>query len=168
MPRFAYTARDRAGKAVTADLEAPSRKDALRVLTARGLQVSSVNEATQAAPKAAGGSAAKNATAAATVTATPRTARRPAAQAPTRAECLPFLEALYDLATSGLSAGEAVRLLSVRIKEPRLRALCAGIWEQISEGAPLSRAMASFNQVFDPSITNLIQAGEATGSLNET
>jgi general secretion pathway protein F len=56
----------------------------------------------------------------------------------------------------------------VRIKEPRLRHLCAGLWEQISEGAPLSRAMASFPQVFDPSITNLIQAGEATGSLNDT
>ena len=70
--------------------------------------------------------------------------------------------------TSGLSAGEAVRLLSVRIKEPRMRSLCAGLWERISEGAPLSRAMAEFPQVFDLSITNLIQAGEATGSLNET
>jgi type II secretory pathway component PulF len=70
--------------------------------------------------------------------------------------------------TSGLSAGEAVRLLSVRIKEPGLRSLCAGLWERISEGAPLSRAMADFPQVFDPSITNLIQAGEATGSLNDT
>jgi general secretion pathway protein F len=167
MARFAYTALDRAGKAVTASLEAPSRKDALRVLSARGLQVSSVNEtAAQAAPKAAGGSAAKAATAPATIAA--RTPRRIAAQAPTRAECLPFLEALYDLATSGLSAGEAVRLLSVRIKEPRLRTLCAGIWEKISEGAPLSRAMAAFPHVFDPSITNLIQAGEATGSLNDT
>ncbi|HUR58195.1 MAG TPA: type II secretion system F family protein [Opitutaceae bacterium] len=164
MPRFAYTARDRAGKAIAADLEAPTRKDALRVLTARGFQVSSVNET--AAPKAPGGSAAKAAGGPATVVA--RTPRRIAAQAPTRAECLPFLEALYDLATSGLSAGEAVRLLSVRIKEPRLRTLCAGIWEQISEGAPLSRAMATFPQVFDPSITNLIQAGEATGSLNDT
>jgi len=44
MPRFAYTARDRAGKSVAADLEAPSRKDALRLLSARGLQVASVNE----------------------------------------------------------------------------------------------------------------------------
>jgi type II secretory pathway component PulF len=93
---------------------------------------------------------------------------RASAQSPGRKECLPFLESLHDLATSGLSAGEAVRLLSVRIKEPRLRALCAGIWELISEGAPLSRAMAGFPQVFDPSITNLIQAGEATGSLNDT
>ena len=163
MPRFAYTARDRAGKSVVADLEAPSRKEALRVLNARGLQVASVSElATKAVAKKANG-AAKAAEPAAT-----RPSRRAAKHALTRRECLPFLEALYDLATSGLSAGEAVRLLSVRIKEPRLRALCAGIWEQISEGAPLSRAMASFPHVFDSSITNLIQAGEATGSLNET
>mgnify|MGYP000706140660 CR=1 FL=1 len=160
MPRFAYTARDRAGNSVGADLEAPSRKDALRLLSARGLQVASVNEIAVSKNGKSPGASAPRASA--------RASRRPNAQPPRREECLPFLEALHDLATSGLSAGEAVRLLSVRIKEPRLRTLCAGIWEQISEGAPLSRAMAGFPEVFDPSITNLIQAGEATGSLNDT
>jgi type II secretory pathway component PulF len=163
MPRFTYTARDRAGKTVASELEAPSRKDALRVLGARGLQVASVSEVAGAAAGKSGGAAVAKPTVAAA-----RVARRAGAQLPTRKECLPFLESLHDLATSGLSAGEAVRLLSVRIKEPRLRALCAGVWERISEGAPLSRAMAGFPQVFDPSITNLIQAGEATGSLNDT
>ena len=164
MPRFAYTARDRGGKAVTADLDAPSRKDALRLLAARGLQVASVSEVAGTPVKSApGGAPARSAAAA--LKAERREARK---QPPTKNERLPFLEALYDLATSGLSAGEAVRLLSVRIKEPKLRTLAAGIWEQISEGAPLSRAMAGFPQVFDPSITNLIQAGEATGSLNDT
>jgi type II secretory pathway component PulF len=168
MPVFAYTARDRAGKSVAADLEAPSRKDALRVLTARGLQVASVNELS-ASKSAKSVKRAKSNAADSTKPAAPAArAGRRGTEVPRRNECLPFLEALYDLATSGLSAGEAVRLLSVRIKEPRLRSLCAGIWEQISEGAPLSRAMASFPHVFDPSITNLIQAGEATGSLNET
>ena len=167
MPRFSYTARDRAGKSVAADLEAPSRKDALRLLGARGLQVVSVNESASApAPKKSRSGAAAEKPA--TPSAPTRASRRGVTQAPTRRECLPFLESLYDLATSGLSAGEAVRLLSVRIKEPRLRTLCGGIWERISEGAPLSRAMAAFPEVFDPSITNLIQAGEATGSLNET
>lgn len=167
MPRFAYTARDRAGKSVVADLEAPSRRDALRVLSARGLQVASVNEvAAGPAKKKSGTSSSANSAKASAGSA--RAARRENAQALTRRECLPFLEALHDLATSGLSAGEAVRLLSVRIKEPKLRTLCAGIWEQISEGAPLSRAMAAFPHVFEPSITNLIQAGEATGSLNDT
>jgi general secretion pathway protein F len=49
-----------------------------------------------------------------------------------------------------------------------LRALCAGLWEKLSEGAPLSRAMADYPAVFDSSTVNLIQAGEATGSLNDT
>src|SRR5688572_29910219 len=165
MPRFAYTARDRSGNSVVADLDAPSRKDALRLLNARGLQVASVNElAAGASAKKANGAVVGKAAAPSTA----RITRRASRHTLSRRECLPFLEALYDLATSGLSVGEAVRLLSVRIKEPRLRALCGGIWEQIAEGAPLSRAMADFPQVFDPSITNLIQAGEATGSLNDT
>ncbi len=170
MPRFAYSARDRAGQPAAAEIEAPSRRDALRILGARGLQVASLQEVVASAPARAapGRSAAKAAPASPSAAPAPRAARRLGGQAPARRECLPFLEALHDLATSGLSAGEAVRLLSVRIKEPRLRTLCAGIWERISEGAPLSRAMAAFPEVFEPSITNLIQAGEATGSLNDT
>ena len=166
MAKFAYTARDRAGKPVTAEVEAPSRRDALRIIAARGLQVSSVSELTTGSGKAkpkAKAAAAEEPTGALAALTKPRGGR-----GPRRSECLPFLEALYDLLTSGLSAGEAVRLLSLRVKEPRLRSLCAGLWEQISEGAALWRAMASYPQVFDPSITNLIQAGEATGSINDT
>ncbi|MSU70957.1 MAG: type II secretion system F family protein [Opitutus sp.] len=161
MARFAYTARDRAGQTLTAELDAPSRRDALRLLSARGLQVAAVSEIVAAGKPGRKPPEAKGAPAAIST-------RGPAAAAPRREECLSFLESLHDLLTSGLSAGEAVRLLSVRIKEPRLRTLCAGLWEQISEGVPLSRAMANFPQVFDPSITNLVQAGEATGSLNDT
>lgn len=160
MARFSYTARDRAGKAVTADVEAPTRRDALRIIAARGLQVASVTEvAAGPAAKAPKPEKANGVT-------RPTAARR--AQAPRRTECLPFLEALHDLLSSGLSAGEAVRLLSARVKEPRLRTLCVGLWEHISEGAALWRAMASYPEVFDPSITNLIQAGESTGSINDT
>ncbi|HWA85846.1 MAG TPA: type II secretion system F family protein [Opitutus sp.] len=160
MPRFSYTARDASGKNLSDILEAPTRRDALRLLAARGLQVVSATEA------AAPAGSRKPAKAAA--------ARSPAGkvlasgQPLTRKQRLPFLEALHDLTTSGMSAGEAVRLLSLRIKEPTLRALCVGLWERLSEGAPLSRAMADFPAVFDPATINLIQAGEATGSLNDT
>jgi general secretion pathway protein F len=159
MARFAYSARDRAGQSVSAELDAPSRKDALRLLAARGLQVANVTEL-QAGPVGKGGKA--------TAKRAPQSAARIAAQAPRRAERLPFLESLHDLTSSGLSAGEAVRLLSTRIKEPRLRTLCAGVWERISEGAPLSRALGNYPEVFDSATVNLIQAGEATGSLNDT
>ncbi|PTX91647.1 type II secretion system F family protein [Opitutus sp. ER46] len=161
MPKFTYTARDRAGKSVAAVIEAPTRRDALRVLGSRGLQVASVAEVGGSSPKPAAAKA-EQPDFVQTLTSSKR------GNTPRRSECLPFLEALYDLLSSGLSAGEAVRLLSIRVKEPRLRALCAGLWEQISEGAALWRAMASYPDVFDPSITNLIQAGEATGSINDT
>lgn len=160
MPRFSYTARDRSGKTISDTLDAPSRRDAARLLAARGLQVLSATE-TAAAP--ARGKAPKSA-------AKPAPGR-PAADgglALTRKQRLPFLEALSDLVTSGMSAGEAVRLLSLRIKEPALRTLCGALWERLSEGAPLSRAMGEFPAVFDSATVNLIQAGEATGSLHDT
>jgi len=86
MPRFAYTARDRSGQAVAAELDSPSRKDALRVLTARGLQVSAVNEVAVKAAKPGKAAVAK----AAAAVATPKSARAAKAadspQAPRRAE----------------------------------------------------------------------------------
>ncbi|HEY1764485.1 MAG TPA: type II secretion system F family protein [Opitutaceae bacterium] len=164
MPRFAYRARDKAGQPVEASIDAPSRKDALRLLSARGLAVASVSEpASGAAPTS------PTRRPAAPAPAEPASAFGPrSATAPRRAERLPFLEALHDLTSSGLSAGEAVRLLSIRIKEPRLRVLCEGLWARLSEGAPLSRAIGAYPEVFDTSTINLIHAGEATGSLNET
>lgn len=170
MPRFSFTARDRAGQSVASTIDASSRKDALRLLAARGLQPLQVDETVAAKPAPAKRKAVSDA----------GTARPPGAaggagrpKAPrgavklTRRERLPFLNALVDLISSGLSAGEAVRLLALRIQEPALRMLCNGLWDRLSEGAPLSRAMGEFPNVFDPATINLIQAGEATGSLNE-
>ncbi len=163
MPRFDFKARDRAGLAVESAVDAPTRKDALRLLSARGLTVLSVAE--PVAAKAGPRSKAPKAPPPIEAGAGPR----PRGEiAPRRAERLPFLESLHELTTSGLSAGEAVRLLSIRIKEPRQKILAEGLWTRLSEGAPLSLAMAAFPEVFDSSTVNLIHAGEATGSLNET
>jgi len=160
MPKFAYSARDKSGKSVSATLEAPGRREAIRILGARGLQVASISEAAGSGKGAAAGAGVKKANALAFLT--------KGSEKPTRADRLPFLEALSDLMASGMSAGESVRLLSQRIKEPRMRVLCTGLWERLSEGGTLSRSMAEFPTVFDPATVNLIQAGEATGSLNDT
>ncbi|HEY9156115.1 MAG TPA: type II secretion system F family protein [Opitutaceae bacterium] len=163
MPRFTYTAKDRAGESVSATVEAPSRKDVLRLLGARGLQPVRIEEAAAARTNAPRKNSAKTAEADARA----QSARRMRGVKLSRKERLPFLQALEDLISSGLSAGEAVRLLSVRIQDPGLRLLCVNLWERLSEGAPLSRAMNDFPEVFDPATINLIQAGEATGSLQE-
>lgn len=155
MPRFAYTARDASGQAVSATLDAATRKDAARLLAARGLRPISLQEA-GASPTASSSSA------------------RSASPTPARGSTkftsdlqLPFLQSLFDLASSGLPAGEAVRLLSQRLQEPRQRALCIILWDKLSEGLPLSQAMQSQSAVFPPHTVNLIAAGEATGNLRE-
>jgi type II secretory pathway component PulF len=128
---------------------APTRKDALRLLSARKLQPLELTE------ESSGGAA------------PPAAPRTEAVRQATARDLLPFLEALTELTTSGLSAGEAVRLLAARLKERRLRALSAAVWEQLKEGQTLSGAMENLPQVFDQQTVSLVRASEATGSLNE-
>jgi len=159
MARFTYSAKDQAGTARRGDIEAPTRRDAMRMLSTRGLQVATITENSA--------DSSKNKQVAKT-TAKKSDLKKPAFldlkfstkkdTSPRSNERLPFLESLY----------EAVRLLSLRIKDPRLKELCNGLWTKISEGAPLSRAMSDYAHVFDEATLNLIQAGEATGSLNDT
>ena len=150
MPRFLYTARAAGSAASTAGtLDAFSRREALHLLQARGLQVVQLDEEGAAIRPIAGASQ-------------PVQVKRL-----TTKQRLPFLEALVDLVNAGLSAGEAVRLLAVRLQEPKLKALCAALWARLGEGSTLSVAMGEHSNVFDRQTVNLIAAGEATGNLKE-
>jgi type II secretory pathway component PulF len=150
VPRFTYTARAAGAPASTeGTLDALSRREALHLLRTRGLQVVRLDEE--------GGVRPAGDTGGASTTAQPATTR----------QRLPFLEALVDLVGAGLSAGEAVRLLAMRLQEPRLKALCAALWSRLGEGSTLSQAMAEYPAVFDRQTVNLIAAGEATGNLRE-
>ena len=148
MPSFAYRARDAAGAAATGTIEAPSRREALRRLQAQGLAPTSLVDV--ANPLAVAGKAA------------PEGGREP-----TERERLPFLEALADLVRGGLSAGEGVRLLALRLRPGPLRTLAAGLWSRLGEGQTLSAALAAYPAVFDAHALHLVAAGEATGSLRE-
>lgn len=150
MPRYTYSARA-AGTVAPTDgkLDAFSRREALHVLQARGLQVVRLEEE---------GGPARSTTSTANAASSARLSSK---------QRLPFLEALLDLVSAGLSAGEAVRLLAVRLSEPKLKSLCAALWARLGEGSTLSQAMADHAAVFDRQTVNLIAAGEATGNLRE-
>ena len=152
MAVFNYTARDDAGAVTEGTVDAPLRRDALRKLQARGLKPLKVEEsgAASRAKESAreGGPDDKDLT-------------------PTEAECLPFLESMADLVRSGMSAGEALRLLALRLQKSRLRVLCAGLWAKLGEGQSLSVAMGGYPKVFDGQTLNLIAAGEATGNIRD-
>jgi type II secretory pathway component PulF len=153
MPRYTYTARAAGSATATGGtLDALSRREALHVLQARGLQVVQLVEEGGALRPITGANGNGGAA----------TARRLGPK-----ERLPFLEALVDLVNAGLSAGEAVRLLAVRLQEPKLKTLCASLWARLGEGSTLSLAMGEHPAVFDRQTVNLIAAGEATGNLKE-
>ncbi|MCF7689871.1 MAG: type II secretion system F family protein [Cephaloticoccus sp.] len=151
MASFAYTARDAQGKTMRDAVTAATRKEALRMLAARGLQPLELKEKSGASATARAGAILRG-----------RRDRQPLAK-----DLLPFLQALTELTSSGLSPGEAVRLLANRMKEPRLRTLCGLLWDGLKEGQTLSLAMESMPRVFDIQAISLVRAAEATGSLNE-
>jgi general secretion pathway protein F len=149
MPTYRYTARDAAGQLVEASLDAQNRRDALRLLAARQLQPIKLEDA-----------------------ANPRSSRVETAGTTdlstlSRREHLPFLEALHELTAGGLSAGEAVRLLSLRLKEKNLKLVSTAIWERLSSGLTLSQAMEQIPRTFDRQTVSLVRAAEATGNLTE-
>ena len=172
MPAFSYTARDSSGTVTTGTLDAPSRRDALRRLQTRGLKPTRLEE-TAGSDTASSRSRQRASAHSSAATSLPAlsapNSSLPAArsEAPRASERLPFFEALADLVRGGLSAGEAVRLLSLRVQQPRLRTLCSALWTDLSEGQTLSAAFARHPAVFDGQTVNLIAAGEATGNLRD-
>ena len=99
MPSFTYTARNRSGATVTDAVDAPTRKDALRLLTARGLTPVHVSEAT--ARPTPGKRKTKSASASLDARPSSLAPKLPQAASLSASERLPFLEALVDLTTSG-------------------------------------------------------------------
>ena len=168
MPTFHYTAKDRGNNHVRGSLEAASRKEALRLLSARGFMPVSLAEggSGSAAKPRKSAPANKGAPGRFGMQAPRRKWFHSHAEKPSKKHRLPFLVAVSELTHNGLSVGEALRLLALRVSDPALRQLCSGIWEQIGEGATFFGALKAYPEVFDESTVNLIEAGEATGNIN--
>src|ERR1700679_3744677 len=158
MATFAYSARGANGATVQGSLMANSRRDALRQLTSGGLKPIQLSAAGGEVEGGKGKGKAKTGLSSSFGGGDVKLKRK---------HLLPALIAIHELTASGLSAGEAIRMLAARVKDPAMEKLMSGLWSLISEGATLSRAMAAYPEVFEESGLNLIQAGEATGNLNE-
>ncbi|TVR50730.1 MAG: type II secretion system F family protein [Puniceicoccaceae bacterium] len=163
MPSFLYTAKDARGQEVRGRLEAASRRLAIRQLSGRSLSpVKLVEGAAEVGdvedkPRSKASFDWKSVV----PTSLMATGR------PGRAQMLPFLRALCDLISCGIQVGDAVKLLSRRLNNPKLKALARDLWEELSQGRSLSDGMRAYPDVFDEAATNLIEAGEATGNLSE-
>mgnify|MGYP000557273877 CR=1 FL=1 len=78
---------------------------------------------------------------------------------------LPFLKNLLVLIKSGLSLGDALKLLGNRLQDSQQHDLCDVLWRKISEGYSLADAMRAQPNYFDSSVCNLVAVGEDSGNL---
>jgi type II secretory pathway component PulF len=79
---------------------------------------------------------------------------------------LAFLEKLYELIKSGLPLGDAIKSLNQRLTDPVLSGIAEVIWRDLSEGGTLGEAIRRQPHLFDPSLSAMIEVGEATGNLS--
>lgn len=157
MPIFKYRARDASGASTRGEIEAASRKLALRKLSSQRLRPISVTE---------GGVKSKE------LAAEPFWKKMFSVGQAERAGkldgrvTLPFLMALKELLACGVQAGDALQLLSSRLNDRSQKRLAVALWDDVRQGRSLSEACRKQSAVFDDSMVSLIEAGEATGNLN--
>lgn len=157
MPIYKYNARDTAGVATRGEVEAASRKLAIRKLSANGLKPISVSETT--------GEADKNQDRTGLFANFSFGAKSQKARIDSKLT-LPFLNALKELLSCGVQTGDALQLLSTRLNDVSQRKLAMLLWDDVRQGRSLSEACRRQSKVFDDSMVSLVEAGEATGNLN--
>ncbi|WP_269539671.1 type II secretion system F family protein [Cerasicoccus fimbriatus] len=169
MPTFSYKGIDSAGATVNGVIEAADRKQALRKIRAgkvRPLEVKlgkgKPGRAAKAKPVKADAEEAESFT----VSSSDKKSRRLFARnKPSRKQALPFFRKLYQLHKSGMPIGDAMQIMSARMGDPALKDLSGAVYRDLSEGRTLASSMRSMPEYFDPTMSFLIEAGEATGNV---
>jgi len=170
MPEFTYKAITASGRTRTGTIEATDKSNAISLLRKKTKQILSISEQKAGKSKPSAGRK-KSGKDKRPKSKEPKVTKESSAKSIKRFGgkellCLNFLKRLLELHSSGLALGDAIRLLSQRLSEPQLKQVCAHIWKEISEGRNLASAMGTLPEVFPPSITFVIEAGEQTGELN--
>ncbi len=167
MPQFDYKARQKSGPITTGTLEATDRRAAVQRLQQDGLHPVTVTEA-----KRKGFSLGQWVNKAKALQSPAKTndeanLGKPISGGTPKREKVGFnfLKRLLELHNSGLPIGDSIRILSQRLSDPEQKALANQLWRDLSEGATLAGALNRQPKYFSGSVSYVIEAGEATGSL---
>ncbi|GHB97794.1 type II secretion system F family protein [Cerasicoccus arenae] len=165
MPTFSYKGIAEGGKTVTGVIEATDRKHALRKIRAGKVRPIDVKDA-----KGGGRTSAKavESGSESTETFTASKGSKPglfSRNKPSRKLALPFFRKLYQLHKSGMPIGDAMQIMSARMGDPALKVLAGEVYKDLSEGRTLANSMRGLPEYFEPTMSYLIEAGEATGNV---
>lgn len=151
MPAFAYTALDSSGKTVKNTISVRNKAEVYRELAKKSLSPVSVREQSDA--KSAKAAAAAEAEAAGPP---PRLRRQ---------TLILLTYELADLLDAGMQLEQALRILHDRQEDPLIKRVASILRDEIRDGTRFSVALKKASPSFDELYTNLVAAGEASGSL---
>jgi type II secretory pathway component PulF len=162
MPRFYYRAVSARGEASTGATEAADAAGVRRKLRSQGLTPIDVRLANPAEPMPSKGREKPT-----PATSAERDKLNSAQLGAGEADkiSLALFTKLHQLVANGMPLGDAVKALSQRLTVPRLKALCSGLWQELSRGSNMGSAMRRFPRIFDATTIAMVEAGEATGNL---
>lgn len=143
MPTFSYKAYNKGGGQVAGSIEAAGPREAAQALKTTGLYPTEVKEA----GKDAGGSIFGSRVSPAALAAASRQ--------------------LATLISSGTSISEALQVLADNTDNLKLRSVLIETRENVLGGSSLSKALEKNPEVFPPLFRGLVQAAEASGSLDQ-
>lgn len=83
-------------------------------------------------------------------------------------DLMEFFTHMHTLLDAGISLAQALKSLSQECPNPELRMSLQAVSQLVEAGSPLHAAMSHHPTIFPPQITNLVQAGEESGTLTET
>lgn len=148
---IAYTAYDKAGKAVSGTVDSSDVMAASEVLRAQGLFVIEISEAAEAKSKKK------------------RPFRLPFRLSGKKKirNVAVFTRQLCVLVSSGTQMVEALMALERQTQEGPWRDTIAGVREKVEEGASFSEALEDYPEYFDSVYVSLVAAGESGGVLVE-
>ena len=146
--KLAYVAYDRSGREVSATVEAPSPGEATVSLRRKGLFVSRIEAAQDAAAPV-------------------RTTSRKSGRGTPKRSVAGFMRQLHVLISCDTPLVEALAALERQARSDTWRDTIGDVRRRVEEGTSLSVAMESHPHAFDAITRSLIAAGESTGNLSE-
>lgn len=148
MPTFRYAARSRSGDNVNGTLAAASQAEALGQLRAQDLTVISLREELRRREFTLFGGGRLR----------PRVSTE---------DMVIFTRQLATMISAGIPLLEALEILAEQVENRGFSACIGQCVDKVRAGSDLSAALATFPSVFPAIYVNMIQAGEASGQLDE-
>ncbi|MBN3554225.1 type II secretion system F family protein [Fictibacillus nanhaiensis] len=146
MAQFSYVGRDKSGRKRTGSVLGLSKREAVLKLKEKGIAVTEVQEMKQTLfnKEISLGSPVKS------------------------QQFVIFLRQFATLLRAGVSVVDSTSILSAQTESKALQKVLADVEEELRQGNPLSSAMSRHRNVFPPMVINMVSAGEAGGSLDDT